>query len=198
MKKIAKILILAATAFFAAEMSADAQVLKNLLKKATSSSTTTTTTASEATNNGEAAGAALKSLYTQYKTDGKLDVANLNNILNLTTLANNIKGLKGISNKSSFYKEFAAGLINGSDELVNSKNSTAVMNGLTNIVNEVDLSSVASTAENAASTSVSSATSAATSALTGLLSNASSSVESTLGNTSELTSSVSSILNLFK
>ena len=108
MKTIAKILIIAATAFFVADVNTDAQILKNLLNKATS---TTTETVSEATANGQAAGAALKSLYTQYKADGKMDMSNLNNMLNLATLANNVKGLKGMTDKSTFYKEFAIGLV---------------------------------------------------------------------------------------
>lgn len=138
MKKIVKILILAAVAFFTAEATADAQLLKNILNNVSSSSTV-----SAATSNGRQAGAALKSLYTQYKADGKLDMNNLNNMLNLATLASSVKDLKGQTSKTTFYKEFAAGLITGSNNLVTSSNSTSVMNGLTSLVNNVDLSSLA-------------------------------------------------------
>ena len=55
---------------------------------------------STATSNGKAAGVALKSLYTQYKADGKLNMQNVGNIVNLATLANNLKGLKGQSDRS--------------------------------------------------------------------------------------------------
>ena len=134
MKRIITIVI-AVAAFLAAEHTADAQFLKNLLKKAT----TETTAASAATSNGQAAGAALKALYTQYKADGKIDLSNINNIMNLAALANNVKDLKGKTNKSAFYKDFAAGLITGSNSLVTSSNSTAVMNGLSKLVNNVDL-----------------------------------------------------------
>ena len=102
-----------------------------------------------ATVNGQAAGAALKSLYTQYKADGKLDMSNLTNILNLTTLASNVKGLKGLTDKSTFYKDFAAGLISGSNNLVSQTNSTAVMSGLTSLVNNVDLSALTDKAADA-------------------------------------------------
>ena len=102
MKRIITIVI-AVAAFLAAEHTADAQFLKNLLKKAT----TETTAASAATSNGQAAGAALKALYTQYKADGKIDLSNINNIMNLAALANNVKDLKGKTNKSAFYKDFA-------------------------------------------------------------------------------------------
>ena len=127
--------VIAVAAFLAAEHTADAQFLKNLLKKAT----TETTAASAATSNGQAAGAALKALYTQYKADGKIDLSNINNIMNLAALANNVKDLKGQTNKSAFYKDFAAGLVTGSNSLVTSSNSTAVMNGLSKLVNNVDL-----------------------------------------------------------
>ena len=84
---------------------------------------------STATSNGKAAGVALKSLYTQYKADGKLNMQNVGNIVNLATLANNLKGLKGQSDKSAFYKDFASGLVTGSGNLVNDSNSGAVMGG---------------------------------------------------------------------
>jgi hypothetical protein len=137
MKRIITIVI-AVAAFLAAEHTADAQFLKNLLKKAT----TETTAASAATSNGQAAGAALKALYTQYKADGKIDLSNINNIMNLAALANNVKDLKGQTNKSAFYKDFAAGLVTGSNSLVTSSNSTAVMNGLSKLVNNVDLTAL--------------------------------------------------------
>ena len=139
MKRLSFIFVLAIAAFLSSQTVAEAQILKNLLKQATSS---TTTTESAGTTNGKAAGSALKSLYTQYKADGKLDMSNLNNIMNAATLATNVKGLKGQSDKTTFYKEFAAGLILGSNNLVSQTNSTAVMSGLTNLVNNVDLSAL--------------------------------------------------------
>ena len=194
MKQIVKIFIAAAVALFAAEATADAQLLKNLLNKAkstTTETTTTTETVSEATTNGQAAGAALRALYTQYKADGKkLDMSNLSNMLNLATLASSVEGLKGMSNKTAFYKDFAKGLVSGSNNLVTSDNSTSVMNGLTNLVNNVDLSGLTQKAESTAS----SATSAITSALSGATDKANTAVE----NASQIASSVSSILNLFK
>lgn len=191
MKQIVKIFIAAAVALFAAEATADAQLLKNLLNKATGSTTTEQTTTSVATSNGQAAGAALKALYIQYKADGKkLDMSNLNNMLNLATLAGCVENLKGMNNKSTFYMDFAKGLITGSGNLVNSKNSTSVMNGITNLVNNVDLSGLTQKAENTASN----ATSAIASALTGASDKANTAVE----NASQIASSVSSILNLFK
>lgn len=183
MTRFFKIIVVAAIAFCAAEATADAQLLKNLLNKGKSE---TTETVSAGTTNGQAAGAALKALYGQYKADGKVDMSNLNNIINLATLANNIKQLKGQTDKSAFYKDFAAGLITGSNNLVTSKNSTSVMSGLTNLVNNVDLSGLTSKAADASS--------AASAALSGAASKA----DTAIDNANEIASSVTNILNLFK
>ena len=183
MTRFFKIIAVAAIAFFAAEATADAQLLKNLLNKGKSE---TTETVSAGTTNGQAAGAALKALYGQYKADGKVDMSNLNNIINLATLANNIKQLKGQTDKSAFYKDFAAGLITGSNNLVTSKNSTSVMSGLTNLVNNVDLSGLTSKAADASST------------VSNALSGASSKANTAIDNANEIASSVTNILNLFK
>ena len=117
----------------------------------------------------------LKSLYTQYKADGKLDMSNITNLLNLTTLATNVQGLKGITNKTDFYRDFAAGLVMGSNNLVSQTNSTSIMNGLQNLVNNVDLSGLQSKTENAAAKGA-----------------------AALENATTIANSVSSILNIFK
>ena len=95
--------VIAVSIALAVTQTADAQLLKNLLKQ-----TTSATTESAGTTNGKAAGSALKSLYTQYKADGKLDMSNLNNILNMSTLASNVKGLKEMTDKSAFPVEIQA------------------------------------------------------------------------------------------
>lgn len=187
MTRYFKIIVVAAIAYCTAEATADAQLLKNLLNKGKSE---TTETVSAGTTNGQAAGAALKALYGQYKADGKVDMSNLNNIINLATLANNIKQLKGQTDKSAFYKDFAAGLITGSNNLVTSKNSNSVMSGLTNLVSNVDMSSLTEKANAASST--------AASAVTNILSGASSKADTAIDNANEIASSVTNILNLFK
>ena len=138
--------------------------------------TNATTNVTTGSTNGQAAGAALKALYTQYKADGnKLNMTNLTNIVNLTTLANNVQGLKGMSNKADFYKEFASGLVLGSNNLVSQSNSNSIMNGLQNLVNNVDLSGLQSKTENAAAKGA-----------------------AALENATTIANSVSSILNIFK
>lgn len=138
--------------------------------------TNATTNVTTGSTNGQAAGAALKALYAQYKADGnKLNMTNLTNIVNLTTLANNVQGLKGMSNKTDFYKEFASGLVLGSNNLVTQNNSNTIMNGLQNLVNNVDLSGLQNKANNAATKGA-----------------------ETLENATTIANSVSSILGLFK
>mgnify|MGYP003308226463 CR=1 FL=1 len=194
MKRILTIVV-AMTAFLAAENTADAQFLKNLLNKVkgTSTETTTTTTtatpaetATAATSNGQAAGVALKSLFTQYKADGKLDMGNLNNLMNLAALATNVQGLKGQTDKTTFYKDFASGLVLGSNNLVNSANSTSIMSGLQNLVNNVDLSGLTQKAETTKEN------------LTEKLTAASSKANTAVANATEIAGAVTNILNLFK
>lgn len=175
------------TLSFIAAVSATALIITScgVFGKSTASSTTpasTTTVSTTGSANGQAAGAALKSLYAQYKADGKMDMTNLTNIINLATLANNVKGLKGQSDKSSFYKDFAAGLILGSGNLVSQTNSVNVMNGLTSLVNNVDLSGLQNAATKFSSTAANTAAKA----------------ETAVDNASSIATSVSNILNLFK
>jgi hypothetical protein len=195
MKRIFTILV-AMAAFLAAENTADAQLLKNLLNKVkgNTTETTTTTTATEtvapATSEGQAAGVALKALYGQYKADGKLDMSNLTNLMNLAALATSVQNLKGQTDKTTFYKDFVKGLISGSNNLVNENNSTSIMSGLQNLVNNVDLSGLTASAEEKAE----SAAATLTEKLTGASEKANTAVE----NATEIAGAVTNILNLFK
>ena len=92
---------------------------------------------------GQASGAALKSLYSQYKTDGQIDVTNLNNIIMLAQLSNGIQGLKDVDDKSDFYSDFAQGLILGSDHLVTKKNANTITSTLQQLASGTDLSTIA-------------------------------------------------------
>lgn len=92
---------------------------------------------------GQQSGAALKSLYSKYKTDGQIDVTNLNNIIMLAQLSNGIQGLKGVDDKSAFYNEFAEGLILGSDRLVTKNTASTVTNTLQSLASGTDLSTIA-------------------------------------------------------
>lgn len=143
---------------------------------ASSSTATAASTVADASVNGQNAGAALRALYTQYKADGnKLNMSNLTNLMNVATLANNIQGLKGQSDKTAFYRDFASGLVTGSKQLVTEKISGSVMNGLSDLMNNVDLTKV----QNAAATAQQKGTAA-------------------VENAAVIANSVTSILNLFK
>ena len=183
-------LVLVAVSFIAAQNTADAQFLKNLANKLTGKSTETTTTttetASEATINGKTAGVALRALFTQYKADGKLDMSNVNNLLNLTALANNIKGLKGQTNKAAFYKDFASGLVSGSNNLVTTENSTSVVDGLKNLVENVDLSALTQKAESTATT------------VSDKVATATEKANTAASNVNEIATAVTNILDIFK
>ena len=195
MKRIFTILV-AMAAFLAAENTADAQLLKNLLNKVkgNTTETTTTTTATEtvapATSEGQAAGVALKALYGQYKADGKLDMSNLTNLMNLAALATSVQNLKGQTDKTTFYKDFVKGLITGSNNLVNENNSTSIMSGLQNLVNNVDLSGLTASAEEKAES--------AAATLTEKLAGASEKANTAVENATEIAGAVTNILNLFK
>ena len=151
-----------------------------------SSQAASTTASASGTVDGQAAGVALKSLYGQYKADGKLDMSNLSNIINLASLAQNIKGLKGLTDKSAFYTEFASGLILGSDNLVTEKNTTSVMSGLTGLINNIDLSGLQEKATEAKETVSDKVESAAQTTTT------------VVNNATAIADSVTNILSLFK
>jgi hypothetical protein len=186
------------------ESVASAQLLKNLLKQATSSTTTTT---SAAYTQGQTAGTALKAIYAQYKLDGKkLNMDNANNLLNVASLASSVKNLK--SSDLTYKKDYAKGLIFGSNSLVTDSNSSSVLSGLTSLAN-LNLSSL--TENEALQAAASQALQEkASETLSSLLSNTKVSetaakanevatqASSTIENASAIASSVTSILNLFK
>ena len=101
------------------------------------------TKSGSASVSGQASGAALKSLYSQYQTDGQIDITNLNNIIMLAQLSNGIQGLKGVDDKSEFYSQFAQGLILGSDRLVTKNTASTVTNTLQSLASGTDLSTIA-------------------------------------------------------
>ena len=103
----------------------------------------TTATTDNSSAAGTTTGSALTQLLAQYMKDGKLDVTNLNNIINLATIANSIQTLKGkIAN--SKLADFASGLVTGSNNQISDTNSSTITNILASLANNVDLSSLAS------------------------------------------------------
>lgn len=78
---------------------------------------------------GKNVGQALSALFTQFKKLGKIDLSNAANIFNIGQIASNIGALKTTTDTSAFVE----GLIAGSENLVNQKNSNKVMETLTSL-----------------------------------------------------------------
>ena len=172
-----------------------------------STTATTATTAVSGSTSGQQAGAALKTLYTQYKTDGKnLNMSNMQNMLRgktahvvqcfckiiyclvgqaihnintLATLAKNVEGLKEMSDKTAFYKDFAAGLILGSNNLVTNTTSNTVTSALAGLAKNVNLSDLAAVTS-------------------GSVSDVATKGTEVINNASDIVSSVTNILKIFK
>jgi hypothetical protein len=122
---------------------------------------------------------------------------NMQNMLNLASLATNVQGLKTAD--SDYKKEFVKGLILGSTNLVTNNNSTSVLSSLTNFA-KMDLSSLIN-----AESLTEKAESAAKNAITSILTTATDTkkiedknANIKIENAAEIASSVSSLLNLFK
>lgn len=142
MKLLVKLALVAFLSVFATQ-TASAQFLKNLIEKSTSNEAVESKT--DAYKSGQTSGAALRTLYSQYKKDGKkLNMKNVQNMMTLTSLATNVQGLK--DSNSDYKKDFAKGLIIGSTELVNEKNSTSVVSTLADLA-KMDLSVLTSGGE---------------------------------------------------
>lgn len=103
---------------------------------------TSNTSAQKNASTGTSLGAALLALYTQYKTDGKIDWSNLNNILNIATIANTIKNNKNALTENAFVSD----VISGSKNLVTKANAGTVLDQLAALAN-VNLSQVTNTAK---------------------------------------------------
>ena len=112
--------------------------------------------------------------------------SNLNNIANVATFSANVQGLKGQPNKGAYYKDFLSGLITGSNNLVNESNSTTVMDSITNLVQNVDLTAATEKANAAATTA------------TEKVATATEKASSAASSVSNIANSITSILNLFK
>ena len=106
------------------------------------------TTNSAAYTAGSACGGALLALYTQYKTDGKIDLSNPTNLIHLATLAGSSANLKANLKDNDYYQGFANGTVFGSKETISTSSVTNVLNSLSGI----DFSSINKKAEAATQT----------------------------------------------
>jgi hypothetical protein len=133
---------------------------------------------SESYTAGQQSGVALKALYTQYKTDGKLDFSNLNNLLNIVNLSAQVQKITKAEKGTVDYSEFGKGLVAGSVNLVNDLNKDQVVNVLTQQLAKVDTSKITEVAGQAQTTV--------------------NNVTESINSVKEASSSVMEIINLFK
>jgi len=139
MNKISIIVIIVGTLFFTS-----CSGVKNVL----ASNTATT----EGTTAGAACGKVLSSLYTQYKSTGKVDVNNATTLLSIGELSTSIGSLKNNMKNTSYLGTFAQGIVSGSNGLVNSNNSMSTVSSLLSLSS---LSNITSTTPASSSTATS-------------------------------------------
>ena len=96
----------------------------SLLNSAASSAAPT------ASSQAQSVGASLKTLYSNYKTNETLDITDLSTLIDMKTVVAGAQSYKTNSTDPDYYKSFASGIINGSDNLVNSDNVTSVLSSL--------------------------------------------------------------------
>lgn len=165
MKLMVKLALVAFLSVFATQ-TASAQFLKNLIEKSTSNEAVESKT--DAYKSGQTSGAALRTLYNQYKQDGKnLNMKSVQNMMTLASLATGVQGLK--DSDAAYKKDFAKGLVLGSTNLVTEKNSNSVVSSLADLA-KLDLSSLTAAGE----------------------------AKETEKDNKEIVSSITDILNLFK
>lgn len=112
--------------------------------------------------NGSKAGTVLAALATQYFTTGKIDFSNVQNILNVVTLANTLSSLKSDSNQAQV--DFGNGLMS-TNNMVNNNNLGAVLGGLSGLAN-LNMDSISNSLQKGTQTTE---TQSLTNQLTGLL-----------------------------
>ena len=104
-------------------------------------------TGSNASSAGAATGAALSTIFGVLQATGTVDLGNLNNII---TLGQILTGASNLTDAAASYTEkFAAGLIKGSDNLINSSNVNNVISGLRKL-GSIDASALTQAAASAA------------------------------------------------
>ena len=139
-----------------------ASALSSIIGGLAQSANQATTTVSESYTAGNQSGIALKALYDQYKTDGKLDLSNLSNVANILNVSAQVQKLTQADKATVSYSDFSKGLIEGSVNLVNNLNSEQITEALVSKLGSVDTSKLDETADKA-QTAVTNVTTAASS-----------------------------------
>ena len=105
---------------------------------------------------GQQSGVALAALNEQYKSAGKIDLSNMTNLLNVAIVVNAAQTIKDQTEGSQYYKDFAKGLIVGSNELVSEATVGNVVAGGSALAG-VDVKSLQGKSDNAAAKGVTAA-----------------------------------------
>lgn len=86
-----------------------------------------------AAQTGSTTGGALAAIFNVLKTNGNIDLSDLMNVINIGKI---LTGANSLTNATQAYTdEFVTGLMNGSGNLVNGSNVSAVLNGLKQLNN---------------------------------------------------------------
>ena len=102
---------------------------------------------SSGSKTGTSTGGALAALYQIFKSTGVLDLGNLTNIINIGKV---LTGASTLTNATeAFASDFSAGLIEGSNQLINNSNVASVITALKSLSN-VDTTALSQAAEQAA------------------------------------------------
>lgn len=105
------------------------------------SNLTATPSSSAGTEAGATCGQVLKSLYTQYKSMGKVDMKNTNTLLNVTQLSTYYNTLKNNKSNTGYLYSFAKGLVTGSSGIIGTGNSMTTLNSLLSLSSLSNVSS---------------------------------------------------------
>jgi len=108
-----------------------------------------------ATAAGTGAGKALSTLYSQYKSTGKVNMGSASTIGSIVELGTYVAALKNNQSVAGYKSAFAAGLVTGSTGLVTPANSMATVNSLLGITG---LSGISSTVSSTSATATNVAT----------------------------------------
>lgn len=116
--------------------------VKSLTGSTATAETITGTTA------GTSCGKVLGSLYTQYKSTGKVDVSNAATLISIKELGTSFTSLKSNMKNTSYLGAFAKGLVTGSNGLVSSSNSLSTVSSLMSLssLNNITSTTTASSA----------------------------------------------------
>jgi len=133
------------TLFLGALLLASCNDIKNAVNDATSSDALAGTTV------GTTCGSVVKTLYTQYKSAGKIDLTNSSTLLSVTELGPCVISLTNNKNNSDYLTAFTKALVIGSSGVITSSNSNSFVNlllsatSLSNITSSLTSNSTGST-----------------------------------------------------